>query len=113
MLLWGVDLGGTKIEGVILDPAQPDRALHRTRVPTESERGYDHIVDRVRTVIEQLEGDADLARPAAIGFGTPGAVEPSTGLMKNSNTVCLNGRALPHDLATALSVDVETANDAN
>lgn len=67
MLLWGVDLGGTKIEGVILDPAQPDRALHRTRVPTESERGYDHIVDRVRTVIEQLEGDADLARPAEIG----------------------------------------------
>lgn len=113
MLLWGVDLGGTKIEGVILDPAQPDRALHRARVPTESEQGYDHIIDRARTVVEQLEADAALARPTAIGFGTPGAVEPSTGLMKNCNTVCLNGRALRHDLAAALSVGVEIANDAN
>lgn len=113
MLLWGVDVGGTKIEGVILDPARPDCALHRRRVPTESEFGYDHIIDRVRAVIEQLESDAGRARPSRIGFGTPGAVEPSTGLMKNCNTVCLNGRALPADLAASLDVDVAIANDAN
>jgi predicted NBD/HSP70 family sugar kinase len=110
---WGIDLGGTKIEGAILDPTQCDRALWRLRVPTESERGYEHIVRQVCTLVERLESLSGLSRPQTIGFATPGAVEPSTGVMKNCNTVCLNGRPLRDDLAEALCVDARLANDAN
>jgi len=111
--LWGLDLGGTKIEGAIVDASQPDRSAWRTRLPTESDRGYDHIVGRVRTVVEQLEATSGLSRPQTVGIGTPGAVEPSSATLKNSNTVCLNGRPLGRDLAGALGVDARLTNDAN
>jgi len=111
--LWGIDLGGTKIEGAIIDPASPDRALHRLRVPTEGQLGYDHIIGQVSKLITSLEEASGLKRPAAIGIGTPGAIEPSTGLMKNSNTVCLNGRPLQVDISAALKIEARLANDAN
>jgi len=111
--LWGIDLGGTKIEGAIIDPANPDRALHRLRVPTESQHGYDHILGQISKLIASLEETSGLKRPAMIGIGTPGAIEPSTGLMKNSNTVCLNGRPLQTDISAALKVEARLANDAN
>ena len=110
---WGIDLGGTKIEGAIVDPLQGDRALWRLRLPTESERGYDHIVSQIRALVERLESASGLSRPPVVGFATPGAIEPATGAMKNCNTVCLNGRALRDDLAESLRVDVRLANDAN
>ena len=112
-LRWGIDLGGTKIEGVVLDASAPDRAIARVRVSTESERGYDHIVGRVRTVVERLEAATRIARPATIGIGTPGAIEPASGRLKNSNTTCLNGQPLGHDLSAALGVETRLANDAN
>ena len=112
-LLWGIDLGGTKIEGVVIDASAPDRAMARVRVPTESDHGYEHIVARVRGVIEQLEAAAGAQRAAVIGVGTPGSTEPASGLLKNSNTVCLNGRPLGRDLSVALGVDTMLANDAN
>jgi fructokinase len=111
--LWGVDLGGTKIEGAIVDPERPERALCRLRVPTESDRGYDHILARVRELVERLEAESGCSRPPVIGIGTPGAVEPATGAMKNCNTVCLIGRPLSADLSAALGVNVKVANDAN
>jgi predicted NBD/HSP70 family sugar kinase len=82
-------------------------------VPTESARGYEHIVNRVRLVVERLEVESGRRRPRLIGIGTPGAVEPATRTLKNSNTVCLNGRPLGHDLAVALGADTRLANDAN
>jgi predicted NBD/HSP70 family sugar kinase len=112
-LCGGIDLGGTKIEGVVLDASAPDRAVARVRVSTQSDRGYDHIVDRVRTVVEQLEAATGIARPATIGIGTPGAIEAASGRLKNSNTTCLNGRPLGHDLSAALGVETRLANDAN
>jgi predicted NBD/HSP70 family sugar kinase len=112
-LLCGIDLGGTKVEGAIIDPERPDRAIARTRLPTESDGGYEHIVTRVRAVVERLETESGLRRPSVIGVGTPGAIEPATGALKNSNTVCLNGRPLGHDLAAALGVETRLANDAN
>jgi predicted NBD/HSP70 family sugar kinase len=112
-LLWGIDLGGTKIEAAAIDAEHPERASHRVRLPTEAGGGYDHIIRRVVTVVETLEREAGSRRPAVIGIGTPGTVEPSTGTLKNSNTVCLNGRPLEADLATALGVGVRLANDAN
>lgn len=111
--LWGIDLGGTKIEGAILDPARSDRALWRLRIPTESERGYEHIVGQIRTLVERLESESGLERPSVIGFATPGTIEPAAGVMKNCNTVALNGRALRDDIASALGVEVRLANDAN
>jgi len=113
MKLWGLDLGGTKIEGAIIDPEQPDVALHRLRLPTESARGYDHIVAQIGRVVTQLEAASGLKRPDVIGVGTPGASEPATGLLKNSNTTCLNGRPLTADLSAHLQVKARLANDAN
>src|SRR4051812_42038672 len=112
-MLWGIDLGGTKIEGAITDATRPDRVVARTRVATESNRGYEHVIARILAVVERLEADSGSRRPAIIGVGTPGAVEPSTGTIKNSNTVCLNGRPLARDLSAALGVESRLANDAN
>jgi fructokinase len=112
-MLWGIDLGGTKIEGAIIDPDHPEHARWRTRIPTESGRGYDHIVRRVAMVVEQLEAESGFRRPALIGVGTPGAIEPDTGTLKNANTVSLNGRRLAADLSSALGAEARLANDAN
>jgi len=106
----GIDLGGTKIEGCVLDDAD-GRVLRRQRVPTEQERGYDHIVETIAGLVEALAGDA--TGGVAVGVGTPGAVSARTGLMKNSNTTCLNGRDLPADLARRLGRPVRVENDAN
>jgi len=113
MTLWGIDLGGTKIEGAILDPTQPDVARHRLRLPTEAAKGYDHIVTQIERVVTQLETASGQPRPKIIGIGTPGATEPSTGLLKNANTTCLNGRPLRADLIARLQTNVRLANDAN
>ncbi len=113
MTLWGLDLGGTKIEGAIIDPAQPKVALHRLRLPTEAAHGYDHIVAQIERVVAQLEKTSGLPRPKTIGIGTPGTTEPATGLIKNANTICLNGRPLRTDLIARLKTNVRLANDAN
>ena len=111
--LWGIDLGGTKIEGVVVSAADPDHVIARTRIPTESASGYAHIVGRVRLVVEQLEAASHMVRPAVIGIGTPGAIEPAAGTLKNSNTTCLNGKPLARDLMDALGTEARLANDAN
>lgn len=111
--LWGIDLGGTKIEGAILDATQPDRARCRLRVPTDAHRGYESIVARIGELVAQLEAASGTKRPAVLGCGTPGALEPATGWLKNSNTICLNGRPLGRDLSAALGIEVRLANDAN
>ncbi|MGH7785572.1 MAG: ROK family protein [Candidatus Binatia bacterium] len=105
----GIDLGGTKIEGVVLGAA--GEVLARERVPTESARGYEHIVEVTAGLVERLRALA--AGGATVGVGTPGAVSSRTGLMKNCNTVCLNGRDLPGDLTRRLGAPVLVENDAN
>ena len=106
---WGIDLGGTKIEGVVLD-GEDVRA--RLRIPTEAAQGYDHIIGQIGRLIEMLESEAG-PRPARIGIGTPGAADPQSGLMKNCNTTALNGRPLPADLNERLRAEFVVANDAN
>ena len=105
----GIDLGGTKVEGVVLDGG--GEIVLRRRVPTASERGYDHIVGVVAELIEGLAADAGPGD--SIGIGTPGAVSRLTGRMKNSNTQCLNGRDLRSDLEGRLGRPVRVDNDAN
>ena len=113
MSLFGIDLGGTKIEGAVIDPARPDCALCRLRLPTEGAKGYDHVVRQVVKVVEMLERETGEKRPAMVGIGTPGVIDPLSGIQKNSNTTCLNGRPLGRDLARALGVEPRMANDAN
>jgi len=107
--LVGIDLGGTKIEGVVL--AADGTEVARRRVPTERERGYEHIVDRVAAIVAELRADAPACR--RVGIGTPGAVSARDGTLKNSNTVCLNGRRIRDDLARAIGLEVAIENDAN
>ncbi len=111
--LWGIDLGGTKIEGVMLDPVKPGEAIHRLRVPTEASGGYDHILSQIQTLVEMLEEASGLKRPDKIGIGTPGVTNPKTGLLKNSNTLCLNGCPLAQDISLKLGIRAILANDAN
>jgi fructokinase len=110
--LWGIDLGGTKIEGVILASIDDPTPLSRIRMDTEAFKGYDHIIDQVQKLIVALEEDSGLM-PTRIGFGTPGILDPRLLLMKNCNTTVLNGKPLEKDLEEKLKIPVVLANDAN
>jgi len=115
--IWGIDLGGTKIEGVVL-PADWQRNLQqlqplaRLRIDTEADKGYMHILHQIQKLLQMLQQETGL-KPARLGIGTPGTRDPVTGLMKNSNTVCLNGQPLKKDLEALLRIPVIMANDAN
>lgn len=110
---WGIDLGGTKIEGAIMDSSRPGEALFRLRRETGSAQGYEHILSQIEGVISDLESASGLTRPPMIGIGTPGALEPSTGRLKNSNTTCLNDRPILQDLERLTGSKILMANDAN
>ena len=111
-LVWGIDLGGTKIEGVVLPSRDSAEPLCRLRVPTGAEGGYAGVRDRICGLVEAMKAEAGEA-PRAIGIGTPGVLDPETGLIKNSNTTCLIGEPLRDDLERELGVDIAMANDAN
>ena len=110
MFRLGIDLGGTKIEGVVLD--REGSVCFRHRIPTEREKGYEHILDNLaglyRQMLEEIKHEAH-----TLGLGTPGAISPRTGLLKNSNTVCMNGKPFKHDLEQRLGRPIEIQNDAN
>ena len=103
----GIDLGGTKIEGIAL--SDDGGELARVRVPTP--RDYDGSVAALVAMVAELE-QVTGAR-GSVGVGIPGAVVPETGRVKNANSVWLNGRPLPADLERALDRPVRLMNDAN
>lgn len=111
--LWGIDLGGTKIEGAILDPENPGAAVYRLRKETGAAQGYDFVLSQIVAVVRELEKVSGTPCPDVLGLGTPGAVQPALGTLKNSNTTCLNDRPLGNDLAGILSREIRMANDAN
>ncbi len=104
----GIDLGGTKIEGIVLDDA--GRQYARIRVPTPV-GDYRGTIDAVVALVGDLECRAGLA--LTVGVGIPGTVSPATGLVKNANATWLIGQPLDHDLEMALGRPVRVANDAN
>jgi fructokinase len=104
----GVDLGGTKIEAVALDREGQERG--RRRVPTPRGR-YGATLAAITTLVEGLERES--GEPARVGIGMPGALSPATGLVKNANSVWLNGRPLRQDLERLLHRPLRFANDAN
>lgn len=110
----GIDLGGTKIAGTILDADGNEIFAEdkRPRRETEQEKGYANIVNKIVSLYHELTSQISAA-PHTFGIGTPGAVSRKTGLLKNSNTVCLNGSPLKQDLSEQLGREVVIENDAN
>ena len=108
MIKIGIDLGGTKIEGIALSESGDE--LFRQRVDTP-QGDYQCILAVIKSLIAQMEDE--LGAVASIGICTPGALSPATGLMRNANSVCLNGKAVLDDLQTLLQRDICIANDAN
>jgi fructokinase len=105
----GIDLGGTKTEGIVMDAN--GQILLRERRPTPQAAGYAAILDNIATLVATLEQRANAV--CRVGIGTPGAISAKTGCLKNSNTVCLNGMPVLHDLEKLLRREVRIANDAN
>ncbi|HKK76343.1 MAG TPA: ROK family protein [Saprospiraceae bacterium] len=110
--LWGIDLGGTKIEGVILKSAQNPETVARLRVPTEKDKGYEHIISQIGKTVDLLREETGL-EPKVIGMGTPGSIDPPTQKMKNSNTTVLNRQPFKKDIEDRLGLKFVIANDAN
>jgi fructokinase len=110
--LWGIDLGGTKIEGAILPSLDDPRPIIRHRIDTEGQSGYRHIIDRIALLVDELSARTGL-RPDRIGMGTPGVLDPTLQTMKNCNSTSLNGMPLQSDLEKKLGLPVVLANDAN
>lgn len=107
----GIDLGGTKIEAVLLDDS--GQIEFRKRVPTPQD-DYSATIKEIVALVTEIElSAANTGQQISVGIGTPGAISPQTGLIKNSNNTCLNGRSIKQDLGNALHREVTIANDAD
>ncbi len=107
-MLLGIDLGGTKIEGILLDKA--GKEVFRKRIPTPA-NNYSHILLAVEKLVHEMDQVAGEKLP--VGIGTPGAISQASGLLKNSNTVCMNGKPFYDDLKAQLKRPLKIENDAN
>jgi len=109
----GIDLGGTKVEGIVIRRRGDDiETLAKMRLPTERERGYEHILEVTAQVLAETERQAGLKDIARIGIGMPGS-ETQEGFIKNANTTALNGRPFRADLVARVGRPIVFANDAN
>jgi fructokinase len=104
----GVDLGGTKTEIVAIDRAGAERERRRVATPAHA---YDAVIECIAGLVRDVE--QQLGARGSVGVGTPGALSPATGALRNSNTACLNGKAIDRDLGRALGREIRIANDAN
>ena len=108
MIRLGIDLGGTKTEIIALDDRRTEILRRRETTPADD---YAATIDLIARMIRETE--VEIGKKGSIGIGTPGTLSPVTQLMRNSNSICLNGRALAHDLERALGRQIRIANDAN
>jgi fructokinase len=108
MIRIGIDLGGTKIEAIALDDLGVELLRKRVDTPQGDYRAIIRVIAELVFTLEKR-----LNRRASVGIGTPGAISRVTGLLKNSNSVCLNGRPLLIDLQHALNRPLRIANDAD
>jgi len=105
----GIDLGGTKIEGILLD--EKYNTIQRKRIETHQENGYDSIVKSIISLINELK--AKTGEETSFGICTPGVIDANSGLVKNSNTQCLIAMPLKIDIEKALGSQIVMENDAN
>jgi len=110
--LWGIDLGGTKAEGVVLGLGGLSEILFRDRVPTGAEHGYQHILGQIKKLVDMMEQKMGY-RPNKLGIGTPGTLDPKVGTMKGCNSECMNFQPMKSDLEKLLGLEIFIANDAN
>lgn len=106
----GIDLGGTKIEIIVLNKDLGE--IYRKRVATEQQKGYQAILDKIQDLYQGAL-NAINHQPHTLGMGIPGAISARTNLVKNANTQCLNGKPLKEDIEAKLNHQVEIQNDAN
>jgi fructokinase len=110
--LWGIDLGGTKAEGMVLGPGGLNDILFRDRLPTGAENGYPHILNQIKGVVDMMEKKMGY-RPDRLGICTPGTLDPGLGTMKGCNSECMNGQPMKTDLERILGLEIAIANDAD
>ncbi len=103
----GIDLGGTKIEGLAIDEAGTELVRHRIDTP----RDYQGTIAAIVSVIDRIERETGMT--GTVGAGIPGSISGRTGLVKNANSTWLNGQPLQRDLSIAAGREVRLANDAN
>jgi fructokinase len=104
----GVDLGGTKIEIIALD--ENGATVLRRRVPTPAS-DYSATVRAIAELVSSAQSRIGVSH--TVGIATPGSLSPQSGLLRNSNSVVLNGKPLNRDIADALGLPVRLGNDAN
>ena len=105
----GIDLGGTKIEGILL--SDNNKVIERKRIQTKQEEGYNSIINRIVKLITNIRSRSD--KECQIGICTPGALDLETGILKNSNTTCLIGKSIKVDIENKLGCSIAIDNDAN
>ena len=105
----GIDLGGTKIEGILVD--EKFDLIERKRIETHQENGYDSIVKSITSLVNELKSKTNV--DTSVGVCTPGISDTNSGLIKNSNTQCLIGMPLKTDLEKKLGYKIFMENDAN
>nr|MBT6353271.1 ROK family protein [Pelagibacteraceae bacterium] len=103
----GIDLGGTKTEGILIDNS--GKELSRNRIKTE--KNYDGTIQGIISIVKQFEND--FGNSESVGIGMPGAVSSDSALVKNANSIWLNGKPFKKDLEKELSRNVNLENDAN
>ena len=108
MIRLGVDLGGTKIEIVALDPQGNEILRERTNTP---QGDYPRTIETITSLV--LKAESTLGQHGTVGVGTPGSLSPRNGWIRNANSTCLNGHPLQVDLSTSLKREIRIANDAN
>ena len=105
----GIDLGGTKIECIVLES---QKEIFRDRILTESEKGSDHILNQIHQIYQKAILFIDNQKHT-LGICTPGSISPDTNLLRNSNTTCLNGLPFKKILEDKLDHSLSIENDAN
>ena len=106
----GIDLGGTKIEIALVDAMHG--VVYKDRVPTP-QHSYSAILDAISALVDKTVSQQKIERPASIGIGIPGCLDPATQLVRGSNTVVMNGKPLQVDLQQRLGLQIHLQNDAN
>ena len=104
----GIDLGGTKIEAIALDDNGQEVIRHRVATPAGD---YAGTLQAIVELVDYIE--SSINHSASIGVGTPGSLSPVSGLLRNSNSVCMNGQPVKQDLQKLLGREIRMSNDAN
>jgi len=104
----GIDLGGTKIEGIALDNTGKELIRHRVSTPAGD---YSATLNSIVELVKYIE--SSIKQSASVGIGTPGSLSPLNNLLRNSNSVCMNGQPVKQDLEKLLDREIRLSNDAN